>query len=139
MTITLGFVILMASYFALVGWLVVRLRGRGSSLWLLWTVPAVWVLIEWLRGWLFTGFPWLAMGYTQIDLPLKGFAPLLGIYGVSGLVVLSAALLNVTARLRAAAGPLYTLIANKYYWDEVYDRLFVRPTWWRNMKVPGRQ
>ncbi|MGD1984617.1 MAG: apolipoprotein N-acyltransferase [Chromatiaceae bacterium] len=102
-TITLGFVILMASYFALVGWLVVRLRGRGSSLWLLLTVPAVWVLIEWLRGWLFTGFPWLAMGYTQIDLPLKGFAPLLGIYGVSGLVVLSAALLNVTARLRAAA------------------------------------
>ena len=47
-------------------------------------LPAAWVLGEWLRGWLFTGFPWLTLGYSQApDSPLAGFAPLLGVYGVS--------------------------------------------------------
>lgn len=47
-------------------------------------IPALWVLMEWVRGWIFTGFPWLALGYSQaVDSPLAGFAPLLGVYGVS--------------------------------------------------------
>ena len=44
----------------------------------------VWTFCEWLRGWLFTGFPWLAHGYAHIaESPLSGFAPLFGIYGVT--------------------------------------------------------
>jgi len=54
---------------------------------------SLWVLWEWLRGWIFTGFPWLFIGYTQIDSPLSGFAPLVGIYGVSWLTVLFSGLL----------------------------------------------
>jgi len=50
-------------------------------------MPACWVLGEWLRGWLFTGFPWLAFGYTQADTPLAGYAPLAGVYGLSFLAV----------------------------------------------------
>lgn len=47
-------------------------------------IPALWVLAEWVRGWLFTGFPWLGVGYSQAAMsPLAGFAPLLGVYGVS--------------------------------------------------------
>lgn len=47
-------------------------------------IPALWVLAEWVRGWIFTGFPWLAMGYSQaVASPLAGFAPLAGVYGVS--------------------------------------------------------
>jgi apolipoprotein N-acyltransferase len=53
-------------------------------------VPALWVLSEWLRGWLLTGFPWLAVGYSQADMPLAGYAPLAGVYGVSFVLVLSA-------------------------------------------------
>ena len=55
--------------------------------------PALWVSFEYLRGWLFSGFPWLALGYSQIDGPLAGFAPIIGVYGCSGLVMVQAALL----------------------------------------------
>lgn len=57
-------------------------------------LPAAWVLGEWVRGWVFTGFPWLALGYSQApDSPLAGFAPVLGVYGVGLFVALSAGLL----------------------------------------------
>ena len=56
--------------------------------------PALWTLAEWTRGWIFTGFPWLGLGYSQVPTsPLAGFAPILGIYGVTLLTALSAALL----------------------------------------------
>jgi apolipoprotein N-acyltransferase len=58
-------------------------------------IPASWVLCEWLRSFLFTGFPWLFVGYTQTNTILKGYAPLIGIYGISFLVVLSAVLITV--------------------------------------------
>ncbi|MCL2344963.1 MAG: apolipoprotein N-acyltransferase [Desulfobulbus sp.] len=49
---------------------------------------------DWLRGWLFTGFPWLAVGYSQTPpSPLAGFAPLIGVHGLSLLAVLCGALL----------------------------------------------
>ena len=53
---------------------------------------ALWVLGEWLRSWLFTGFPWLYSGYGFIDTPLTGFAPITGIFGVSFSACLSASL-----------------------------------------------
>lgn len=59
-------------------------------------LPAAWALGEWTRGWILTGFPWLAVGYSQApDSPLAGFAPVLGVYGVSLLAALSAGLLAV--------------------------------------------
>ncbi len=49
---------------------------------------------DWLRGWIFTGFPWLAVGYSQTPpSPLAGFAPLIGVHGLSLLAVLSGTLL----------------------------------------------
>lgn len=44
---------------------------------------SLWVLAEWARGHFLTGFPWLLLGYGQIDLPLKYFLPLIGVYGLS--------------------------------------------------------
>lgn len=92
--ITLGFVFALALYFGLAGWLSTRLaRGKISSLLLVF--PATWVLFEWLRGWLFSGFGWLSLGYSQIDVPLAGFAAVSGVYGISLALALSAALLSL--------------------------------------------
>jgi apolipoprotein N-acyltransferase len=72
------------------------LTGRARAGWprLLLAFPAAWVLCEWVRGWMFTGFPWLAIGYSQSPGgPLSAFAPLLGTYGVGLATMLSAGLL----------------------------------------------
>jgi apolipoprotein N-acyltransferase len=62
-------------------------------------MPLAWGVTEWMRGWILTGFPWLALGYSQVPAsPLAGYAPLFGVYGVTFLLALIAALLawNVT-------------------------------------------
>lgn len=70
-----------------------RFRYPGFSFHALF-VPAIWVASEWLRGTLLTGFPWLAIGYSQVPNSfLAGYAPIVGVYGVSALVVLTAAML----------------------------------------------
>jgi apolipoprotein N-acyltransferase len=79
----------MALYQGLGGWLYARLaRGRPAPV----LFAASVLLAEWLRGWCLTGFPWLASGYSQTPpSPLAGFAPVLGVYGVGGLLALTAA------------------------------------------------
>jgi len=91
--VTLIFVLTVALYYGLIGWIARRFAQANCLSLLLILLPALWVLGEWLRGWVFTGFPWLALGYSQIDSPLAGWAPLLGVYGVSWLLALSASLL----------------------------------------------
>jgi apolipoprotein N-acyltransferase len=73
--------------------------------------PAAWVLSEWLRSWLFTGFPWLNLGYSQVESPLLGFAPLIGAYGVGWITALSAGLLAwaATAGLNARVAAVTAL------------------------------
>ena len=51
----------------------------------------IWGAGEMLRGWLFTGFPWLSTGYAHVDGPLAGLAPLVGAHGVGALAALAAA------------------------------------------------
>lgn len=59
------------------------------------TVSVVWALSDWIRGWIFTGFPWLSIGYSQTpESPLSGYIPVFGIYGVSLLTALCACLIG---------------------------------------------
>ncbi|MEK9776211.1 MAG: apolipoprotein N-acyltransferase, partial [Quisquiliibacterium sp.] len=66
-----------------------RLDGFAHAL----LLAAAWGMFEWLRGVLFTGFPWLAIGYAHVDGPLAGYAPWLGVYGIGAVAALTAALL----------------------------------------------
>jgi len=90
--VVLVVVAVMALYGAMVCALAVWILPRADvRRWLL--LPGLWVLFEWLRGWVLSGFPWLSLGYSQIDGVLKGYAPVFGVYGVSLAVALSAGLL----------------------------------------------
>lgn len=98
-----GFFVLFLSLFpALLGYGLARFlpwrHPAAQRLKLLLLFPAAWVLWEWVRGWFFTGFPWLVLGYSQIDGPLAGVAPLLGVYGVSLAAALSAGWLVLLLR-----------------------------------------
>jgi len=57
---------------------------------------SAWALSEWLRGVVFTGFPWLASGYPQVEGPFAGYAAVIGVYGIGWLLAFNAALIGQT-------------------------------------------
>ncbi len=93
---TLAYCAILSLYPAAAGWFLARLV-RAPLTAVLIAFPAAWTLFEWLRGWVFTGVPWLTLGYSQVDSPLAGFAPVIGVYGVSFATVLCAGLLVLVA------------------------------------------
>ena len=91
---TFGFVAFLASYFALIGWLLKRFGSLTFSKWdYIALLPLVWMGYELFKGWFLSGFPWLELGVSQIDGPLAGYVPIIGVVGVSWLVALTAGLL----------------------------------------------
>ena len=97
--VTLLFCAYLALFPAAAGYLAAILLVRTPVKYAL-LVPVAWALLEWVRGWLFTGFPWLAVGYSQIPMsPLAGYAPVLGIGGVTlATAVTSGLLMTLAAR-----------------------------------------
>ena len=83
--LTLLFIALMALYFAVLGLLLSFCNSSSVSY--LFHVPILWLLSEYIRSNLFSGFPWLLVGYSQVDGPLKGWMPVVGSLGCSGIVV----------------------------------------------------
>lgn len=85
---------------------------RAPALLLL-LMPACWTLADWTRGWIFTGFPWLATGYAHNASPLAGFAPVIGVYGIGWLAAILAgciALIAVLRRLHRGALALLVVV-----------------------------
>lgn len=97
---TFLFCAFLALFPAAVGALHARLRRHerlsiAPGVRLLVLLPMLWGASEWVRGWIFTGFPWLVVGYSQVPAsPLAGYAPLVGVYGLSFVLVSLAALLT---------------------------------------------
>lgn len=107
------FVAFLSLFPAAAGWLQARLLRPGCSR-LLFAAPVFWVLAEWLRGWMFSGFPWLHLGYSQSNSIFMNLAPLVGVYGMSLAVAILSALLVATikykGKCRLLAGILFIAI-----------------------------
>jgi apolipoprotein N-acyltransferase len=86
------FACFMAIIFTLPFYIFARWFNR-HALGLMVTLPACWLLGEWIRTWLFTGFPWLFLGYAHLNSPLAGWAPVTGVMGIGFILVLTAAVL----------------------------------------------
>jgi len=76
------FVFFMAAFFSLPFYAFGRWFSR-HPLSLLIAFPACWLISEWLRTWLLTGFPWLFVGYADLTNWLSGWAPVVGVMGLS--------------------------------------------------------
>ena len=117
---TLGFCAFLALFPALAGWIQARIArdsAAPAALRATLLIPAAWMLTEWPLSWFLTGFPWLAFGYTAIDDPLSGFAPVGGVYAVSLAMAVAAGLVWCLALGHArwiAAGALALLLACGY-------------------------
>lgn len=86
--------LVLALFPAVNGYCLNRLFKNRGAIYLLAAFPASGCLFELLRSWIFTGFPWLNLGVSQVNSPLAGFAPVLSSFGctlialfISGLVV----------------------------------------------------
>jgi apolipoprotein N-acyltransferase len=87
-----GVALLLIVYLSLYPALVAHVIGRGVRAFgprALWAAPPVWAAGEWARGHVMTGFPWVPLGNSQIDVtPIAQAASLIGVYGLSALVAL---------------------------------------------------
>ncbi|NTV14475.1 MAG: apolipoprotein N-acyltransferase [Desulfobulbaceae bacterium] len=98
--VTVPLLLLLALYmslylaaFSLLTW---QLQGRSCLVWL---APVAWVGLDWLRGCLFTGFPWQDLGYSQYQSPLLiQVADLCGHHGVTFLIIMTNALLALAVQ-----------------------------------------
>ena len=106
----------LAFFPAVVGLFQQLFSGCNAAVRVLLVISPVWVLLEWVREWLFTGLPWLSAGYSQADNILSAWASIGGVYFVSLVVVLfvSCILLFFLAHIRLAIGLAVVLSASCY-------------------------
>ena len=80
--------------------------GRGDALRFVLLFAAAWIVTEWLRATMFTGFAWNPVGVALLPTPAAGSAVLVGTYGLSGIAALLAGVLLLLAwrRWGEAAG-----------------------------------
>lgn len=77
-------ILLMSCYPAIQGYILRRFfKEKNILLICLCAFPTTWVLLEYIRSFLFDGFPFLFLGYSQLTTPLSGLAPIIGVYGLS--------------------------------------------------------
>lgn len=99
--LTLLFCAGLAIFHSIFAWLYVTYLRRLPG-GMLMGFPLLWVLFEWLRSWILTGFPWLVLGYAHVDTPIAGWAPIVGVFGLSFICAVSGTCLFLAWRSRQA-------------------------------------
>ena len=114
---TVAFCAFLALFPALAGWLQARIPAPDATRAIL-LIPAAWVLFEWMLEWIFTGFPWLAIGYAAVGWPLQGYGPLGGVYLLTFVTLALAGLIWVLVqdRRKPAFATAIVLIVAAGWW-----------------------
>ena len=81
---------LLVGYLALFPALASWLTFKNIKRFQLWGFPVFWLVAEFLRATLFTGFPWLSLGYSQLEGPFRALAPIVGEFGLQAVVAVMA-------------------------------------------------
>jgi apolipoprotein N-acyltransferase len=115
---TLLFITYLALFPGCVALLYQRLAKKHSLLTSCFLFSALWCLGEWLRATAFTGFPWLLLGFGQMDTPLKYLLPIVGVYGVSFITCFIATCLAIS---------IQTNQTRRYIWMSVCVGLILIP------------
>lgn len=103
-----GLGLLYATALATATWLSLRIKNAAISFLLI--LPACWMLADWTRGWIFTGFSWLVTGYAHTASPLSGYAAFIGVYGLGWLAAVLAGCLALMLHLKALHKPALALL-----------------------------
>ena len=115
---TIIFVMLLALFFALMSYLFNKLLPHNTIAKCSLGFPALWVLFEWIRTVLMTGFPWILLGYSQVEAPLRGFAPIFSVYGVSFATAMTAGLLiSVIFICKKASKAILLILGIAFLWS----------------------
>ncbi|WP_343345981.1 apolipoprotein N-acyltransferase [Sphingomicrobium sp. XHP0239] len=99
-------VVLLSFYLAVypaIAALIAKFASRTSTLALPFALAGGWIVGEWLRSFVFTGFAWNPVGVALVDTPLRHLSVWIGTYGLSGIMVLLGGLLFWLAQRRAVA------------------------------------
>ena len=120
----LGLAAVMAAYYALFAWLLNRFWPSVGWRRYLLAAPALWTLIEWIRGWFLSGFPWFSLGYSQVETWLVAYAPLGGVFLVTLAVVMIAGAVrlvieNRTAWRVAAGSIVMVVVTGSYFLQDI--------------------
>ncbi len=120
------FIFLLALYLSVIAWIIKIITKpilTYPDITLL--LPIAWLGFEWFKSWFLTGFPWLELGISQVDGPLAGYTPIVGVLGVSWLVAMTAGLLLVALQSHSLWPALLVLILwtgggilESYQWTE---------------------
>jgi len=131
---TVGFVLFLALLFAL-PWLAFP-KIACSRLLRLTCFPFMWFFSEWLRGWLLTGFPWLYLGYGQIEAPLSGLIPIIGVLGTGTIMAITVSLFVYCADKRTLKSATVTTFGIVLIWGLGFGLKDLEWTQSRDIQIP---